>query len=131
MLLPESVRYDINRCSSWLKIRAADAAAKLHGHFEQRKETRCNADTLHVLGDIAAGQIGISALNGGELLESLTLFTPVPEIRGVSVHAVVVLLGNGFPDGDNPIEMGERKRAEQHRVHRAERSGVGADAQRQ
>src|ERR1700730_19154680 len=118
MLLPETVRHDNNRCSSWLKIRAADAAAKLHGHFEQRKETRCNADTLHVLGDMSAGQIGIPALNCGQLLESLALFTPVPEIRGGRVHAVVVLLGNGFPDGDNSIEMGERKRAEPHRVHR-------------
>src|ERR1700722_7243320 len=84
-----------------------------------------------MLSDVAASQVGIPALNGGLFLESFRLFTPVSEIPRGYVYVVVVLLGNGFPDRDNPIEIWERKRPEQHRVHRAERGCVRTDAQRQ
>ena len=63
-----------------------------------------------MLGDVAATQVGIPALNCCQCLEAFAPFTPVSEIRGSHAHVVIVLLGHGFPHRDNPIELGERER---------------------
>ena len=44
---------------------------------------------------------------------------------------VVVLLGHGFPDRDNAIQMREWKRPQQHGIDRIENGCIGADAQRE
>src|ERR1700736_3720199 len=84
-----------------------------------------------MLSNTAAGQVGIPALNCRKLCKVSALLAPVSEIRRRSAHVFVVLLGNGFPNRHNPIEMRKRERSQQHRVHGTENRGVGADAQSQ
>jgi len=45
----------------------------------------CDTEAFYVLGHAAARQVCIPALNSRELLESLALLAPVPEISGATL----------------------------------------------
>ena len=84
-----------------------------------------------MLGHVAAGQIRVPAANCRQLAELRALLAPVPKIRRSRTQLVFILLGHGFPDRDNAIQMRERKRPQQHGIDRIENGRIRADAQRE
>jgi len=87
-------------------------APKLHRHAEQREEAGCDTEAFYVLGHAAARQVCIPALNSRELLESLALLAPVPEISGSHADAVVMLFRNLLPNNLRSVKVMEGKRPE-------------------
>src|ERR1700704_3572698 len=114
-----------------LKISASDLTTALWRDAKQCEEVRGNLVTLHSFGYALAGQIGIPAVNGREVIECLVLLGPVAEISGGRFDVVRILLGNGFVHHRDTIEIRKRKWPEEQGIHVAEYRSVSSETQRQ
>src|SRR5258705_8567862 len=114
-----------------LKISAPDLTALLRRDAEQCEEMSSDLVTLYSFGYALAGQIGIPAVHGREVIECLVLLGPVAKVRGGRFDVVRILLGNGFVYHRDAIEIRKSKWPEEQGIYVAEYRSVSSDTQRQ
>lgn len=135
MLLPERMAHDHHVIASRLFLFLQEAPSQFGLHAHQRKETRRYGPASDVGRFARPGEIHLTILPGGNMVEHLVVLAPVEKslcrYRPAQQPRHISRIDPLLLDLDHPFGGIERQRVQQHGIDHAEDRGVRPDGDRQ